>query len=672
MRKKIMSTVLAGVLAGALCVPFAACSNSGGPTHFTWWLTVGDPSYFREYENNPVIRYITENMQFKGEDGEMKSISFDFTVPSDTTSGINEINNMASNGDFMDVTDPSQYEGSLSDMYDYGAIIDLTPYATDPDVMPNLAAWIADPANADLVPYLYRETKDGRKIIALPGIYDQIDSESQAFGFQYRRDWIIKYGTQPDTFYDPMGLNGDIYLTPTANPDAGELFSGSFTQNTDGSARTDTPSQNTDLPEGADGDSWVDDVVFPSGGTDPLYISDWQWMFNIFETAMEEEGVPAGSGYMLSMYFPGYNANGDLATGFGGGGVNFYRKNDNTTGYGFVESGFRAYLECMNHWYEIGWLDQKFNTRATDNFYSIDNANIASGNVGLWMGNSTRLGTRMSLGNGDASDGALVFFCASPVNDIPAYDGDPSTTDYTVKATETEAEEAMSGGTGSEYMLQIPRVMFQNERLGGGAVISKKAAETKDLHLLLSFFDFLYSDEGALLKTMGLSKEQAAGDSLYEEAGLTDGAYTDNGDGTFSYAYALERNVAGIRNAMTLSRIPGLNITSKIKYNFPETYINNREQWVRYEASGFIGGLIRSQTTADETEVEGNIVMWIQTEHLYKTVYKFITGETALTDSSWNAYRTNILSLKNYNTTVADVIEVYNGVFERLFGGENA
>lgn len=676
MKKKILTSVLSVAMIASVCGPLAACGNGGGPTHFTWWLTVGDPSYYREYENNPVIQYITENVQFKGEDGEMKSISFDFTAPTDTTSGINEINNMAANGDFMDVTDPSQYEGSISDMYEYGAIIDLTPYVTDPEVMPNLAAWIADPANSDLVPYLYKETKDGRKILAIPGIYDQLDNESQAFGFQYRRDWLVKYGTQPQTFYDPMGLNEEAdYTTPTANPNytAGgdNRFSGSFTLNADGTQRSDTPSQNTELPEGADGDSWVDNVVFPSGSSDPLYISDWQWMFEIYETAMQEEGVTS-DGYMLSIYYPGYNANGDLTTGFGGGGVNFYRKEDNTTGYGFVEDGFRAYLECMNNWYELGWLDQKFNTRSSDNFYAIDNANIAAGNVGLWMGNATRLGTRMSLGNGDASDGAIVYFCASPVNDIPDYDGDPSTTDYTSKATEAEAETAMSGGTGSEYMLQIPRVMFQNERLGGGAVISKNAAETKDLQLLLSFFDYLFGEEGALLKTMGLNAEQAEGNSLYEEEGLSGGAYTDNGDGTYSYAYSLERNASGIRNAMTLARIPGLNLSSKIKYNFPETYLNNRAQWTRYEASGFIGGLISSQLTTEESEIGGNISQWIQTEYLYKIIYQFIMGNRGLDNASWNSYRTEILSLRNYNTTVADVIEVYNGVFERLFGADGA
>lgn len=61
-------------------------------------------------------------------------------------------------------------------------------------------------------------------------------------------------------------------------------------------------------------------------------------MFEIYETAMQEAGVTS-DGYMLSIYYPGYNANGDLTTGFGGGGVNFYRKEDNTTGYGLSRTG---------------------------------------------------------------------------------------------------------------------------------------------------------------------------------------------------------------------------------------------------------------------------------------------------------------------------------------------
>ena len=64
MKKKILTSVLSVAMIASVCGPLAACGNGGGPTHFTWWLTVGDPSYYREYENNPVIQYITENVQF--------------------------------------------------------------------------------------------------------------------------------------------------------------------------------------------------------------------------------------------------------------------------------------------------------------------------------------------------------------------------------------------------------------------------------------------------------------------------------------------------------------------------------------------------------------------------------------------------------------------------------
>lgn len=46
-----------------------------------------------------------------------------------------------------------------------------------------------------------------------------------------------------------------------------------------------------DQEDAGDPDSWADDVVFPGGGTDPVYISDWEWTFGIFETAMEALGI---------------------------------------------------------------------------------------------------------------------------------------------------------------------------------------------------------------------------------------------------------------------------------------------------------------------------------------------------------------------------------------------
>ena len=89
--------------------------------------------------------------------------------------------------------------------------------------------------------------------------------ESVFQGFMYRRDWIVKYGTNPAT---------------------GAAFTGGFT-------------------DPANPDSWEDDVVFPSGGTDPIYISDWEWMFEIFEKAMADLGIT--DGYCISLYYKGFS-----------------------------------------------------------------------------------------------------------------------------------------------------------------------------------------------------------------------------------------------------------------------------------------------------------------------------------------------------------------------------
>gem|GEM_PF-3110973 len=45
--------------------------------------------------------------------------------------------------------------------------------------------------------------------------------------------------------------------------------------------------------------------------------------------------------------------------------------------------------------------------------------------------------------------------------------------------------------------------------------------------------DYLYSDEGAMLKNYGLTAEQAADSTLYQELGFTEGAYYYNEDGAF-------------------------------------------------------------------------------------------------------------------------------------------
>ena len=177
-------------------------------------------------------------------------------------------------------------------------------------------------------------------------------------GFCYRRDWLVKYAVNPVT---------------------GEAFSGYYSLDQNGNTIHEEQ-----WTEDVDGDSWVDDVIFPSGTANPIYISDWEWMFEAFSRALEEEKIE--DGYCLSVYYPGYNANGDLESGFGGTGVLWYMDAEGKVHFGADGDGMKAYLECLHNWYEKGWLDQRFMERSGDMFYRIDETSFRQGKVGLWLG----------------------------------------------------------------------------------------------------------------------------------------------------------------------------------------------------------------------------------------------------------------------------------------------
>ncbi len=672
MKNKAISIALSAVMAIGVCSGIVGCKKAGGPTHFTYYITAGVDGYYRNYEDNPVIEYISENVQFAGEDGEMKNITFDFTVPANTESARSDFSNKYLSGDWENVIDPTMSLG-IADLYEDGLVLDLTEYVTDPEIMPNLSKFLSE--NPDIATLMQVETEDGRKYLSIPVINDASDPESQAFGFNYRRDLIVKYGVQPETFYDPMGLVTDesgeaLYKTPTANPDAGKKFGGSFTVKTDGSTvEPDYSNQDTVLSEGFNGDSWVDNVRFPSGSITPIYISDWMWMLQIYETAYEDMGFTGNTDYLMGLFYPGYNANGDFSSGFGGGGVLWYKDEDDNCQFGMLGTGFRAYLECMNDWYERGWIDADFNTNK-DAFYEIDMDEVARGNVPIWMG-ASRAGTRLQSTNDKNvnASGAVVYLAATPINDIPAYDGDPNTTDYSVRVTELQAESAISGGEGSEYMLQIPTCMFQNELYTQGHIITPQTAEDKDLILLLHFFDYLFSEEGSKLISLGLSKSQyeATENEYYEEYGLTEGSYTENADGTYTFALALEQD-SDLRNAMTAFRLPGLVMKEDIKYTFPDTYQWNRKEWVKYEPTGWIGGLLGGQCTASETSQINELKASIEENFLYSQVYKFVKGEVSLSNQDWLAFRKKINEYNYKGVTVQNVTDTYNNVFDRVYG----
>lgn len=368
MKKRSRAIVL--TLTAAIAVPalVTGCGGGGGAgsdTTFTWWIYSGaDSSYYSEYQENPAIQYSLSKTWGDND----KKIGLEFWVP---TAGqeSNNYTTMISSGDLPDIidaviSDPPQI------MYEKGYALDITEYVEQ--YMPNYVELVH---SDDTILKNAVVNVDGKEhYYSLCNIFDEPETLFQ--GYMYRRDWIVKYGKNPQT---------------------GAAFTGGYTD-----------------PE--DIDSWEDDVVFPSGETDPLYISDWEWMFEIFETAMADLGID--DSYCMSLYYPGFTWSGGLLSCFGGGTCVWYQDNDAKVHFGGDEESFRTYLECMHAWYEKGWLDQAFNERTADAFYAIDDTAVRQGKVGMFNGQQSQLGGRMDMKDGGFTEGIYVAGAAYPINDV--------------------------------------------------------------------------------------------------------------------------------------------------------------------------------------------------------------------------------------------------------------
>ncbi len=344
---------------------------------------------------------------------------------------------------------------TASELYDRGVIQDLTDLYKEH--MPNYVAFLEE--NPDLEEEIYSIVDGEKRVLTLNPMRAEYDDPFE--GFAYRRDWVAKYGTNPQT---------------------GEPFTYGFADESD--------------PE-----SWEDDVVFPSGGDEPIYISDWEWMFEIFDKAMEDLGIT--DGYCYAPYYLGYLETGNLTSSFGGGGTGIYIDGD-TVVSGYTNDNTRAYLQCMNNWYQKGWIDPKFSEHTTDMFYAIDVEKVFQGKVGLWQGRQSTVGTQIDSGD-EYTKGSMVYGAKIPINDI--YGGDAQ------KNVE-------------------PNMYFRSARVGKGVGLSNNLTEDETI-AFMEFVDFLYSDEGSMLANFGLSQEQYEefGSELYDRLGMNGGNYTIDEDG---------------------------------------------------------------------------------------------------------------------------------------------
>ena len=547
-------------------------------TTFTWWIYSGTSSeYYSNYAENPAIQYTLQ----KGWGPEGKTIALSFLEPAPGSENDNYTTMLAS-GDLPDIID-----AVISDparvMVEKGYAIEMTEYVEQ--YMPNYVA-LTHSSNEIYINTVSVDEDGKEHYYNLATIADGYDSVFQ--GFMYRRDWIVKYGTNPVT---------------------GAAFTGGFTD-----------------PE--DVDSWEDDVVFPSGGTYPVYVSDWEWMFEIFARAQEDLGITGK--YCISLYYPGFTWSGGLLSCFGGGVNVWYQDAENKVHFGGSEEPFKTYLECMHAWYEKGWLDHEFFQRTSDAFYMIDSTSVRQGQIGMWNGQQSELGGRLDMHDGGLTEGIYVAGAPYPINDI----------------------------YGPDNCKYIQPNCVMGSGLTGGGVLITPTAKDKDLATLCSYLDSFYATEGALIKRFGLNAEQVAEfgeNTFYADNGLADGAYFLNEEGKYEKNPVLVNDSGQLNTAVGFNKAPGLQLNAVVDLGLSKNFQASIDLWSLYPNTAFFQGSRTTNEMSQEDTVAVTAIHSKALEYMYKNAANFITGKSNF-GKDWDKWCT---ILKKYKVDEASKIYQY-------------
>lgn len=582
MLKRITSLVLSLVMLLS-CTAFAQAeaidsdSYLGKSTTFTFTADTGvNTTLFTDYAQIPPLQYIMAKEWDPAGNGNARKVDLKVVVP---PSG-NErdyLTNILSTGDYSDMMSLQMVSTTALEMYENGQALDITDYVMQ--YMPNYRAYF------DRHPAL-----KGRETCLVNGeprylcLYGLAEKRMPAWGgMLYRRDWIVKYGKNPVT---------------------GEGFTGSWSE---------------------DGTNWTDDVVFPSGNPDPMTISDWEWMMEIFQTALNELGID--DGYALSISANGMIGIYDFESTFGDVSTWYINPHNGEATFGATSDNYRAYLECLRTWYEKGWINPYFYEYSNDMFFMVDPGSVYAGKVGAWYGLNSQLGNALDYSGGDESNplnGIVVFGAPNPINDV-------------------YGDESMQGNT--------PFFYYAMGLIGAQVVVTDKAKD-KDLPALFTFLDYFFSPEGSIIATYGLDAEQtkeleAINPDSYricQESGLGNGAYTIV-DGKYRRddLYFTSEDASGTAVPLRFIRLED---ESNMLYEYPEFYQHTLDLWGMYPVDALIGNEILAQLTPEESDFKATLDAEYAT-FTAQAIPEFITGERDIrSDADWEAFCKDVNAYK--------------------------
>lgn len=309
----------------------------------------------------------------------------------------------------------------------------------------------------------------------------------------------------------------------------------------------------------------------------------------------------------------------------------------------------------MNEWYEKGWLDPNFTSTSGDMFYAIDGESITSGVVGMWYGTSGQLGDLLAQ---------------SSTQTIAALEG------IDAWGARQPREGYGAGDEAAGMYTDDPSVFYLDSQETSRRWIVTDAAEGKNLEKLFTMLDWLYSEEGSIIKSYGLSlmelEEYDIDTSLLEEYGLLeegcwwwadeDGNRVEEGTpGAKVFWNSKIKNATGdIAVATNGAYFFGLGYDARgLEYD-QDPFVKSHayDEWAVYNNNGTLTGSFTSQFTIDEGSAYNATQETIR-EYLGKEVPTLI--KSGVTDANWNAFLGALRTRKCDSNT-----ELLQSLYDRL------
>lgn len=348
-------------------------------------------------------------------------------------------------------------------------------------------------------------------------------------------------------------------------------------------------------------------IAFPSGNSEPTTIEDMDYMLGLMKQYFDNAGMAVSAPLIIPSV--GYVATGEFLNGFGIGALEYL--DNGTVKFGLCEDKFYNYLVKMKEWFDKGYLYADFASRTQDMFFLPNTELTYGGAAGCWYGLTANLGGAMSI-----PDYGLIM---------------------DVQPMAAPADTANGVDTPLGILMDSGRTQPNS-----GFAFSKACSEEK-LIRLLSAFDWYFTEEGAITRTMGLSAEQGAGDyEIYQREGMTDGARKN---GTREWTDYVQHEYTGdsIPNS---DRMPGISIQlpprdTELVDGVSYEEIGD-EVWTKYgNANTYpLSIVLNPEDNARATTLQTQI-----TDYANSMIVKFIMGREELTPESFKAYQDQIHAL---------------------------